>query len=433
MARVSMIKRLPASHGQRGSVLVAIIFAMVIVAGLGAAMLTMFSTSTMNQFGAMDSFRAYYLAEAGGRYAIPIIKADINNPAALIAQLNKTYTLANGDRFQLNLSYTAPNYTLVSTGILSQGTQALSATRSVTYSFINPGSSGKNIPFNTATDLSANFTGYDPSKVQVVNNAQSNNSPALEVTGKSTALQLSWDGNPGLPDLAQVWFNNDGLLSYAIQVKIKLFPSTEKEYMAGLSFRVRGTPADTMYGLSFMKRNDCTKDLPSPLFCTDIPAGVNNLYIVLWKEIGGTYSVMDYRLATVTDGIVTGIGGDLNAWSTLVLKLEEQYVLDAHGNRVDANHDSFDDRKNLISAYIQGPAVYPRNKISWDYSNFKPVVWHAGNTNPIIDTSLTSEDFASRRPDEIGFHSFYPTLLAHRQFFDDFSISFVSSLRVVQH
>ena len=62
----------------RGSVLIGIVIVIVIVGAMGGAMLTMNSTSSVSQFGSMDGFRAFYLAESGGQYAIPVINKNID-------------------------------------------------------------------------------------------------------------------------------------------------------------------------------------------------------------------------------------------------------------------------------------------------------------------------------------------------------------------
>ncbi len=53
----------------RGSILIALIITMVVMALLAAAMLPMFSSSYMNQFHADQGRKAYFLAESGYRYA----------------------------------------------------------------------------------------------------------------------------------------------------------------------------------------------------------------------------------------------------------------------------------------------------------------------------------------------------------------------------
>lgn len=85
---------------QRGAVLIAFIVTMVIAAGLGTAMVSMYATSNLNQFGSSNSMKAYYLAEAGRRYAIQYANnfGDIENTA-----LNgQTFTLSNNDNFAIS-------------------------------------------------------------------------------------------------------------------------------------------------------------------------------------------------------------------------------------------------------------------------------------------------------------------------------------------
>jgi prepilin-type N-terminal cleavage/methylation domain-containing protein len=55
--------------GHQGAVLIGLIVTMVVIAALGAAMLPLTSTSTLNQVMANRSARAYFLAESGYRYA----------------------------------------------------------------------------------------------------------------------------------------------------------------------------------------------------------------------------------------------------------------------------------------------------------------------------------------------------------------------------
>jgi prepilin-type N-terminal cleavage/methylation domain-containing protein len=68
-ARSAFMKKTIAIHNEKGSVLIGLIITMVIMATLGAAMLSLFSTSSINQtYGALSQ-KAYYLAESGFRYA----------------------------------------------------------------------------------------------------------------------------------------------------------------------------------------------------------------------------------------------------------------------------------------------------------------------------------------------------------------------------
>ena len=56
-------------QGQRGAMLVTLIAAMVVFAGLGAVMIGMFGTAALSQASGNNSQEAYYLAESGFRYA----------------------------------------------------------------------------------------------------------------------------------------------------------------------------------------------------------------------------------------------------------------------------------------------------------------------------------------------------------------------------
>ncbi len=92
---------------QRGAVLIAVVVTMVIFATLGAVMLNLFTTSTHSQFVGNRSVRAYYLAEAGYRYAASQYlnaTTEAARETALAGLHNRTFTLANNDgqfRFQV--------------------------------------------------------------------------------------------------------------------------------------------------------------------------------------------------------------------------------------------------------------------------------------------------------------------------------------------
>ena len=73
----------------RGSILIGLIFTMVMMAALTAAMLPMFSSSYLNQAYADQSRRAYYLAEAGFAYASSeYLNALDANKNAKLAEIN---------------------------------------------------------------------------------------------------------------------------------------------------------------------------------------------------------------------------------------------------------------------------------------------------------------------------------------------------------
>jgi prepilin-type N-terminal cleavage/methylation domain-containing protein len=67
--RSTFIKKSMATHREKGSVLIGLIVTMVIMSFLGAAMVSLTSTSGLNQAYGATSQKAYYLAESGFRYA----------------------------------------------------------------------------------------------------------------------------------------------------------------------------------------------------------------------------------------------------------------------------------------------------------------------------------------------------------------------------
>ena len=87
----------------RGSILISLIFTMVIMAFLAAAMLRMFSSSYMNQVYADQSRKAYYLAESGFRYAAfnyrNAATNDAKNTVLTNVVNNKTYNFLDGSSF----------------------------------------------------------------------------------------------------------------------------------------------------------------------------------------------------------------------------------------------------------------------------------------------------------------------------------------------
>jgi hypothetical protein len=410
----------------RGSVLIGIVIVMVIVGAMGGALLTMNSTSSVSQFGSMDGFRAFYLAESGGQYAIPVINKNIDDWDALNGLLNDhTFTFSNGDRFHLALSYTEPVYTLVSTGILDQGTRELNATRQITYRITKQGTQ-IDFPFDTKEEVEENFT-FDGKKGKVREKKELDGNPALQLKWDDTDMRLNW-GNPDatLPDLAAIWETNDKLLSYDMQIKLNIMEHAKNnenpEFLTGLTFRDSG---NDMYGLSILKHDNCSgKDVLPSIFCNDSNLKPGSLYVVLWSDIGGAYSLIDsheIKESSLLDGTA------LNAWSTLFLHLEEEYIVDANGNRQDLDGDGYYDRQNLISGSLLGSDVYARGVIDWDPSLYQEISWDSGASNPITDSSLTTETFGIDRPPEIGLHNFLSKNSLGEVYVDDFSIQFNSS------
>ncbi|MDH3393187.1 MAG: hypothetical protein OEL66_04220 [Desulfobulbaceae bacterium] len=434
---------------QRGSILIGVIVTMVVVATLGTAMVTLTTTSTYTHVGAFDAAKAYYLAEAGGRYAIPIIRQEALNggdpfdPATgTIARLNgKTFTMTDGDMFRLVLSYAAPTYTLESFGLLRQGANAFEASRKVTFVINASVAPGVAIAFDNTSDLRDNLG--------AVAGAAKATGGKLKIDKDNTELGLKWDGSASLPNLADMWSSNDGLLGYSLQIKAALNPGI-KAYVGGISFRL-DSATDSSYGFSFARRSGPGSQCGSlPVgFCAQDGNGnfiieEGFIYIVLWKKVAGNYTILDSRKAQTADGVIDN-PGLLKAWSTLVVRVEERYRTDSDGNYLDINGQITTDpaartRENVITAYVQGQDdtdakayKYRRDinpcdcdtsecscTIHWQYGKFNPVNWEGAGLQPITDSTLTSEDFGVVRPEEIGIHYVGDS---GERFFDDFAIT----------
>lgn len=72
---------LPILGNNRGAALVYLIGVILVMSILGAAMLNLSTTSVVGQVSANHTERAYFIAEAGINYALPLIKADIESDA----------------------------------------------------------------------------------------------------------------------------------------------------------------------------------------------------------------------------------------------------------------------------------------------------------------------------------------------------------------
>jgi len=87
----------------RGSILISLIVTMVVLSALGAAMLPLFSSSTMSSVASNDARKALYIAESGLRYALSELK-NSNFSRSVINTLNSTtYSLSDGGTFTVNV------------------------------------------------------------------------------------------------------------------------------------------------------------------------------------------------------------------------------------------------------------------------------------------------------------------------------------------
>jgi len=89
--------------GHRGSVLISLLVTMVILSSLGAAMLPMFSSSTMSSVASNDERKALYMAESGLRYALSELRNSDFSTSSVNALNSTTYSLSDGGTFTVNV------------------------------------------------------------------------------------------------------------------------------------------------------------------------------------------------------------------------------------------------------------------------------------------------------------------------------------------
>ncbi len=313
---------------------------------------------------------------------------------------------------------------IISTGTFAPGGSMATSTtftRIAVLGFL-PGGSSDNVDDSQGfteqgdPDTFAENWNVEGNEASIKGGGPADHEPAINLKGKEIAISLNWQDSANIPDLDSIWSGANGLLDYELQVKIKIDAEGNKgdHYMLGQSFRY--VDDNNYYGISFF-RSIGRDDNQRPDWIDDLPSSFDILMdgspsIALWKKVSGNYTLLDYKKLDASDGVIDG--GNLKDWSTIIVKIDEQFS-GAGGSR-----------ENHISGYIQGTASYPRNTINWNYADFNPVAWNT-NTQPIVDSSITSENFGTNRPDEIGLHGYYDSNASNDQFFDDFSIKFAGS------
>ena len=109
--------------GHKGSILISLLVTMTILSALGAAMLPLFSSSTMSSTSSNDARKALYMAESGLRYALSELRNSGFSTNAVNELNSTTYSLDDGGTFTINvfgIEFESPsNQTLLAGGTLS--------------------------------------------------------------------------------------------------------------------------------------------------------------------------------------------------------------------------------------------------------------------------------------------------------------------------
>lgn len=399
-----------------GALLVTLVIAMTLLGALGVAVISLTTSSTYTELLMNNPNRAYYLAESGYYFTRAFMQANPGSPWP-----NGTYTLAD-DSGSFELSYSTNGQTIViqSTGHVHPGT-GIESQRRITYEITRDieGEDELHISFDADGDGELDDTwGVGEGRADIVTTGPSDHEPALLMVGYEVTVYLNWQNDPDnpFPDLLAARNANGGLLTYDLQVKCKALDQGEHgdHYMLGLHFRLDRN-ANDFYAFSYFKSIPGGNPSQIPNWVKFMPADFlalqdGNVYVVLWKSEGGTWSVIDYEQVTSADGVV--VDGDLKPWSTLLLRCEEDFS------------GPGDTRENHITGYIQDTAGYARDgEIKWQESGiFTEVGWNNNAVQPIIDATLTSEDFADTRPAEIGVFVLFDKASSQKQFLDDFAL-----------
>lgn len=390
---------------QRGSVLIATIIAVTIIASLGTAIYSFTSSSGFTQVASMNDTKAYYLAESGGHYAIKRLAAiDSANSTArnsLLTELAAApYILANAGQFSLqSFTYVASSgfheYRFAAKGTPAEA----SISRLINYVIKLPSAAGVNIPFDgSGGTLNANNWNVSGSAELKA----SDQKVELNDGDADTQISLDWtNANSTLPNLLDVWNDANGLLTYEIQAKFKL--GNNHDVMAGISFRLNtqgdsSISNDSFYGVSYLW---CKDHADLPAFCGSAD---NKTYVVLWKQAanGAQTLIGKQQASSVSSSLVDG--SELRDWATLVVRVQEQF------------NPSSGVRENLIYAFAGIPSTSPKGTIHWDYSKYTAVKWQtsfagtdcsgSAQKSCAADSTYTTANFNTQPRDEIGLHAF---------------------------
>ena len=426
-------------NNNKGIMLIGLIVVITIVGIMSAGSLYLMSGSTQTSLFANANSRAYYLAESGINYA----KLNVGRGKSYKAATK--FNLDNGDAFiiKTELDPQDPSRTIIySTGIVNPGSW-LESKYDITSNFIKSGGIDLSEVVGLTTENKKGKLVLNPiwsikgqPEIEVKKDIgkaglgfTSQKGPKKSKEGEKgkkiqtylpILLSLGWwKTSPEKPDLDQTWSDYNGLLSYEVQVKVKLGINGGHgdHFMHGISFRLSPKSpgwADSntfrSYGISYFKSKNLTWPFDIDLD-NSFKAIMNNfVYIVLWEKISSsnTLSLIDYRKLTKYDGVLDG--SDLKDWATIFLRLEEKF---------DGPNGT---RQNHITGFFKGSANPALGKIDWDSGNYNIVQWKNNYSGHVLADSLTTTNFSVYKPDELGLHAFYDSNASDKQYFTDFSL-----------
>ena len=251
----------------RGSTIIWLVFVMVAASILGTAVVKLNAGSSFSWVSKNINNTALYLAESGGRYALPIIQAELpagpwTNTDALVAGgafnvKNGSFTLTVDHSYAVN-----PNYViLTSTGTINSGTQFASTRKMV---FLIPKTSGPSTipgtqdPFNNLNNWlpvggSGSVGTYD-----IDDTPPDGAASALELEGGGPTDVYVVPASAILRNILKSRWSMSNGLSYDAQVKIDTIATGS--YASGLYFRMHPTAPNgssfISFGVAFLNLKD---------------------------------------------------------------------------------------------------------------------------------------------------------------------------------
>ena len=416
---------------QRGSVLIVVAASLVATAVVGTCFLSMSTSSRYGRVNLGVSERAYYLAESGAAYVRSVREANRS------AVPSGTFTLANGDQFQITTTTNAAGVVFVqSIGIVNGGT-SLESRQAVSFSFVHRTDPRiLDVGFDNDGDGELDdewaFTAEgEGSTGRPEISRPPEGGDALEMSNWQGSFQLNWAASPEL-DLVKAWSNNNRRMSYDVQAKVSAAkhdgeernPVFNSALLVGIGFRVQPDRLSS-YGVSFYRlhpdfpRNaPWTNDLGTAFHST---LRNTNVYLTLWSRVyPGKRQVIAYKRLRPTDLLyrspIQNGQYDIKPFSTILVNVKEEFV------------GATTNRRNLITVYMQSTNIYPRwpdGIQNYAYSKWQdstnifpaPVTWDSPSGRKVITNTLfTTAAFSTTRPPEINLHVYdYAT-----KFFDDF-------------
>ncbi len=451
-----------ASHSapstRSGALLVAIVIALMAASFLGAAVLSMATTTRFGRVHLGLTTRAYYLAESGAAYVRAVRAVTNTVPSG-------TYTLANGNQFHISDIVVSTNEAgqvrllLRSTGIVNPDSY-LEARRAIWFDIAEGMIGGEqeilDLGFDNVgdgeLDLEWEFEAEGVGSEGVPQMSQPpEGGVALAMDNWMGNFYLNWHLNPNL-DLVRAWENNNRLLSYDVQAKVSPAkhairrhwwgdePIFNPAHLVGIGFRMQPDNRSS-YGVSFYRNHPIGWNYTAPwrddlgfTFWTQWRPNYSdpndlsntNVYLTLWsRQYPARREVIAYKRLPASYLYPSPMRAgelDMKPFCTILINLEEKYV-GPQSNRV-----------NEIRVYMQTTDVYPRwpedgsqayLHAQWQENetifptNYFPVRWdNLGGAMVVTNSLFTSQSFDTLQPPEINLHVYDYAI----NYFDDFAM-----------